>query len=100
MGRGIALQLCTPLVGLRLVAIANRRVDAAQRVWSEAGHAPAVVARNQRELDSAIGAGRAVVTDDPSLLCFCDSVDALIEVTGHVEAGATRRWQRLPAASI
>jgi predicted homoserine dehydrogenase-like protein len=88
MGRGVALQLCTPLVGLRLVAIANRRVDAAQRVWSEAGQAPAVVARNQRELDSAVAAGRAVVTDDPSLLCFCDQIDALIEVTGQVEAGA------------
>ena len=88
MGRGVALQLCTPLVGMRLVAIANRRVDAAQRVWSDAGQAPAVVARNQRELDAAVAAGCAVVTDDPSLLCFCDQIDALIEVTGHVEAGA------------
>ena len=88
MGRGIALQLCTPLTGMRLVAIANRRVDAAQRVWSDAGHPQSVVARSQQELDSAVASGRAVVTDDPSLLCFCDGIDALIEVTGQVESSA------------
>jgi predicted homoserine dehydrogenase-like protein len=36
MGRGITLQLCTPLVGMQLVAIANRHLDGAQRAWTEA----------------------------------------------------------------
>src|SRR5262249_45058723 len=88
MGRGIALQLCTPLMGMRLVAIVNRHVEGAVRAWSEAGAHGAIIAQTQKELNSAVAGGRAVATTDPALLCHCEEIDALIEVTGHVESSA------------
>jgi predicted homoserine dehydrogenase-like protein len=97
MGRGIALQLCTPLTGMRLVAIANRHVDVAVRAWSEAGRQSAVITQNQRELNSAVAAGRAVATTDPALLCHCEEIDALIEVTGHVESSAATVLEAIAA---
>lgn len=88
MGRGIALQLCTPLPGMRLVAIANRHVEGAQRAWVEAGHDDSIVVGNQQEMDSAVASGRPAITTDPKLLCHAAGIDALIEVTGNVEASA------------
>jgi predicted homoserine dehydrogenase-like protein len=88
MGRAIARQICTPLVGMRLAAIANRHVDGAQRAWSEAGESNAVTVKTQRELDAAIAAGRPVAVDDSALLCHSAQIDVLIEVTGHVESSA------------
>jgi predicted homoserine dehydrogenase-like protein len=84
----MTLQLCTPLVGMRLVAIANRHVDGAQRAWHDAGVNDAVVANSQREVDAAIAAGRPVVTTDPALLGHAAEIDVLIEATGHVETSA------------
>ena len=37
MARGIALQFLQSIVGMRLVAIANRRVNEAERAYREAG---------------------------------------------------------------
>ena len=88
MGRGIALQLCTPLLGMRLAAIANRHVDGAARAWADAGHSDAVVANDQKLFDQAVARGRPVATSDPALLCHCENIDAIIEVTGHVESSA------------
>src|SRR6185369_6427642 len=53
MGQGMALQLCTPLTGMRLVAIANRRVERAGEAWVRAGY-ESTVAKTQKELDDAI----------------------------------------------
>ena len=88
MGRGIALQLCTPLAGMRLVAIANRNLDGAMRAWSQAGHDDLAVAQQQAELNAAVARSQPVATSDPALLCHCDEIDAIIEVTGHVESSA------------
>jgi predicted homoserine dehydrogenase-like protein len=88
MGRAIARQLCTPLVGMRLVAIANRTLDAAHRAWSDSGESNITNARTQHELDSAIAARRPVVANDAALLCHSSEIDVLIEVTGHVESSA------------
>jgi predicted homoserine dehydrogenase-like protein len=88
MGRGIALQLCTPLLGMRLVAIANRHVDGAARAWADAGQSDVVVVNDQKQLDQAIAREQPVATSDPALLCNCESIDAIIEVTGHVESSA------------
>ncbi len=89
MGRMIALQLLTPLVGMRLVAIANRTVAKAGRAFAEGGAAAAREAYALDTLQAAIEAGTPAVTDDPALLCRAGNVDAIIEVTGTVEFGAT-----------
>ncbi len=87
-GRAIALQLGTPVPGMRLVAIANRTPENGERAFREAGVKEWKRAGSARDAAVAISRGVPVVTDDPSVLTACDAIDILLEVTGTVEAGA------------
>jgi len=87
-GRAIALQLGTPVPGMRLVAIANRTPDHAERAFRDAGFPPCAVVGSAREAAEQIGRGVPVVTADPFVLTACGAVDVLLEVTGTVEAAA------------
>jgi predicted homoserine dehydrogenase-like protein len=88
MGRGIALQILTAVPGLRLVAIANRTLEKAERAYTDAGADDVVAATSEEELSKAIAAGRYAVTGDPLLVARQPEVEAVIEVTGAVEDGA------------
>lgn len=88
-GRAIALQLGTPVPGIRLAAIANRSAEHAERAFREAGITNWIRASTAREAEAAISRGLPVLTDDPSVLTTCDAVDLIVEVTGSVEP-ATR----------
>lgn len=88
MGRGIALQFATAVKGMRLVAIANRTLDGARRAYLEAGIRDLAVVETGQQLEAAVAQGRPAVTEDPTLLCRCPSIDAVIEVTGTVEFAA------------
>jgi len=87
-GRAIALQLATPVPGMRLVAIANRTPAHAERAFREAGIAEWGRAESAREAEGKIARGMPVLTDDPAVLTSCNGVDVLLEVTGTVEAAA------------
>jgi predicted homoserine dehydrogenase-like protein len=87
-GRAIALQLGTPVPGVRLVAIANRTPANGARTFREAGIAEYKHAASAGEAQAAINRGVPVLTDDPSVLTSCDAVDLIVEVTGTVEAAA------------
>ena len=87
VARCIALQFLTPLRGMRLVAIANRTVDKAESAFRDAGATGVVRVETDRELDAAVADGRFAVTDDANVVCASDSVDVVIEATGHVEFG-------------
>jgi len=87
-GRAIALQLGTPVPGIRLVAIANRTIEHAERAFREAGITNWLRVCSAREAECAIARGLPVLTDDPSLLTACDAIDLLVEVTGSVEPAA------------
>jgi predicted homoserine dehydrogenase-like protein len=87
-GRAIALQLGTPAPGIRLVAIANRTTEHAERAFREAGILSWTRISSAREAESAIARGVPVLTDDPSVLTSCDAIDILVEVTGSVEPAA------------
>lgn len=87
MGRGIALQIATAVPGLRLVAIANRHLEPAERAYREAGQAPRAVS-SMRELRAAIAAGEPAVTEDWQLVCEAPEIEAVIEVTGSLDTGA------------
>lgn len=87
-GRAIALQLGTPVAGIRLVAISNRTVAHGERAFREAGVTEWSRAGSAREAEAAISRGTPVLTDDPSALTACDAIDVLVEVTGTVEAAA------------
>ena len=87
-GRAIALQLGTPVPGIRLVGIANRTPEHGERAFREANIMAWNCAESGREAERAIASGLPVLTDDPSVLTACDAIDVLVEVTGTVEAAA------------
>jgi predicted homoserine dehydrogenase-like protein len=87
--RAIALQLGTPVPGIRLMGIANRTPQHGERAFREAGITQWSRAASAREAEAAINRGLPVLTDDPSVLAACDAIDILVEVTGTVEP-ATR----------
>ncbi len=87
-GRAIALQLGTPVRGIRLAAIANRTLEHAERAFREARVTTWSQVSSAREAENAIVRGLPVLTDDPSVLTTCDAIDILVEVTGSVEPAA------------
>src|SRR5882724_2692199 len=87
-GRAIALQLGTPVPGMRLVAIANRTPERGERAFREAGFQEWRRVRSSRAAEAAINHGIPVLTDDPTVLTTCPAIDILLEVTGTVEAAA------------
>lgn len=84
-GRAIALQLATPVPGIRLAAVANRTQTHSERALREAGIAEWAVASSSRAAEASIARGVPVLTDDPSVLTECDAIDVIVEVTGTVE---------------
>ncbi len=88
MGRGIALQIITSVKGMRLVAIANRTLSEAERAYRQAGVTTVKTVDNVSQMEDAIARDQYAVTDNVSLVCQAENVEALIEVTGHVEFSA------------
>src|ERR1700730_8574047 len=84
-GRAIALQLGTPVPGIRLAAIANRTAAHGERAFREAGVTTWARAESAREAEAAIAGGLPVLTANPSVLTACDAIDVLVEVTGTIE---------------
>src|SRR5262245_58317856 len=87
-GRAIALQLGTPIPGIRLVAIANRTPEHGERAFREANVTAWRRVGSARDAEKAIARGLPVLTDDTSVLTGCDAIDILVEVTGTVAAAA------------
>src|ERR1700761_1067946 len=87
-GRAIALQLGTPVPGIRLVAICNRSLENGQRAFRDAGVTDWARVDSVLEADQQIRNGLPVLTNDPAVLTGSDSIDILLEVTGTVEAAA------------
>jgi predicted homoserine dehydrogenase-like protein len=87
-GRAIALQLGTPVPGMRLVAIANRTPERGERAFREGGFQEWRQVTSVREAEAAINRGIPVLANDPSVLATCPAIDILLEVTGTVEAAA------------
>ena len=87
-GRAIALQLGTPVSGIRLVGIANRTLGNAERAFTEARITGWRYAASSKEAEKTIATGSPVVTDDPSVLASCDGIDVIVEVTGTIDFAA------------
>jgi predicted homoserine dehydrogenase-like protein len=87
-GRAVALQLGTPVPGIRLVAIANRTVEHGERAFREAGVAEWNCVESAKKAEAAIERGGTVLTDDPSVLTSCDAIDLIVEVTGSIGPAA------------
>lgn len=89
MAAGIARQMLMYTKGMELVAISNRNPATAAKVYSNCGEADVKHVSSLDELNAAIGRGDRSVTDDPMLLCDADGIDAVLEVTGAIEFGAS-----------
>ncbi|HWP02831.1 MAG TPA: hypothetical protein VNL96_05205 [Gemmatimonadaceae bacterium] len=86
--RSIALQLLTPVPGIRLAAVCNRTLDRALTAFRDAGVDDVIEVESAGALESAIAKGRAAVTADPGVLCGAGNLDVVVEVTGTVEHAA------------
>lgn len=87
-GRGFVLRAVTGFPGIRVAAVANRTIAEAERAYRDAGVDDVVRVSTQAEMDRAIAAGRPAITDDPSLVTGAGALEAIVEATGEVEAGA------------
>ncbi len=87
-GRAIALQLGTPVPGMRLVAIANRTPAHGERAFREAGFTKWDRVESAHAAEDAIRRGTPVLTDDWAVLTACGAIDVLVEATGTIEAAA------------
>lgn len=88
-GRAIALQLGTPVPGIRLAAIANRTAAHAERALREAAIANWESAETVSQADAIIASGKTVLTDDATVLTRAGNLDIIIEVTGTVDFAAS-----------
>ena len=88
MGHGMAAVIERNMVGMRVVAIANRSVETAQRAFADAGVPDCAEVTDQDALDRLLARGGRAVTSDPLLLCRAPQIEAIIECTGDVEHGA------------
>jgi len=87
-GRAIALQLGTPVPGIRLAGIVNRTPEHGERALREAGFTQWAWVESALKAEAAIAQGVPVLTDDPSVLINCEAIDLLVEVTGTVGPAA------------
>jgi len=88
MAQGLVNTIVNSVHGMDVTAIYGRRLERAAQVYEYAGLGPATTVSTQSEFEDGVRAGRRVITDDPSLLCCSDQIDALVDVTGSVEFGA------------
>ena len=88
-GRAIALQLGTPVAGIRLAGISNRTAEHAERSFREAGIARWQCVDSASEADRHIASGTPVLTQDPQVLTRSREIDIVIEVTGTVSFAAS-----------
>ncbi len=86
--RGVALQLNTAARGMRLVAVSNRTLSNAKKMFLETGYENAIEVATKDELDDHIRQRRVGITNDPCLLCQSSEIDIIIEATGAVQFGA------------
>lgn len=88
MAQGLANQILNSVAGMTMAAVYGRRVERAVDVYRYAGFEDTIVATTPDDVEDAVRAGRPVATEDPFLLCRCEQIDALVDVTGSVEFGA------------
>jgi len=87
-GRMIALQLLTPITGMRLVAVANRTLTRAGEVFRNAGVDDVQTVSAVAALESNVSRGKPTIVEDPALVCEAANIDVIVEATGTVEFAA------------
>ncbi|WP_342371669.1 SAF domain-containing protein [Propioniciclava soli] len=90
MARGMMNHIHHTTPGMEIAAVFARSVDKAHAALEYAGYAKGETtdADNAAGIDQAVAAGQVAVTDDFTALTAADSVDVVVDATGHVEFGA------------
>lgn len=88
MGQRLVQQITRVTPGMRVAAISNRTVERAVKAYQGSGISEIRSVSKLSELDNCISSGKAVVTEDPQLLCASEQIEAVIEVTGSIEYAA------------
>ena len=88
MGRGVVNQTVNSTPGMDVVAISNRRIEAAERAYREAGVSDTVRVSSVDQLSQVVADGGHAVTDDAFMLTGAEGLDCLLDVTGDVAFGA------------
>lgn len=84
----IALQLLSPIAGMRLVAISNRTVARAADTFKNAGVNAVETVSSVSALEDHVAKGRPAIMEDPALLYEATNIDVIVEATGTVEFAA------------
>src|SRR5690348_10657344 len=79
-GRAIALQLGTPVAGMRLAGMANRTRQNAERAFREAGIDKWQTVDTSQQAAASIARDVPVITEDATVLTRCDAIDIIVEV--------------------
>jgi len=88
MARGVALQLIKYCPGFNIAGVSNRTISPAERLYRESGIIEHSYPESQSQFDNNVLAGKANITDDPSLICRSTHIDVVVEITGAVEFAA------------
>lgn len=88
IGVPAAVQLMRYVPGIRVAAIASRKLKDAGRAYHLAGRDELAIAETQQGVDQAIFAGKPVITENASLLAQADGVDVVLDLTANINAGA------------
>ena len=90
MGRGIANQVVNHMPGIEIGVICNRTVSKAIEILQAVGvpEGRIVEADTADQVQDALAAGRIAVTADPAAACAAPGIEAVLDVTGHVDYGA------------
>jgi predicted homoserine dehydrogenase-like protein len=88
MAQGLTNQIVNSVPGMEMAAVYGRRLERAVDAFRYAGRDDVVTATTQDQLEDAVRAGRPVASDDSSLLCRSEHIDAIVDVTGAVDFGA------------
>lgn len=88
MGRGVALQIIRYTKGMRLAAIANRTLPAAEKAYRMAGIEDFQQVASKTQLEQMIADGQPAIASDATLLCEAEGIDVIVEITGTIEYAA------------
>lgn len=94
-GSNIAYQLINFYPGIRVVALANRSLENAQKAMQFAGVNDPQVVSNASQLQQSLQNTKFAVTDDPQLLFECEQIEAIVESTGTVDFGSEMAFKSI-----
>lgn len=89
MGRGMVDQMMRRMTGFDVAAIFSRTRESAEQAYSAAGVRDVVHVGDSDRLDDVVAGGGHAIVSDPGIICAASRVEAVMEITGDVEFGAT-----------